>query len=144
MGTFSCFLYPSRFFWGFFPCSIYILWQQGVSVQKTSSALASRSLWRWCRKKSKSCSLKMSGAETYMKYSVTLKIFIHQEFRVAHYKNEEMLPKCLKIRRKSLNFGILAFSTNFCPIKTDLSGNTVWPQASGFQKLTKMDYFWHF
>ena len=24
-----------------------------------------------------------------------------------------------------LNFGILAFSTNFCPIKTDLSGNTV-------------------
>ena len=30
---------------------------------------------------------------------------------------------------------ILAFSTNFCPIKTDLSGNTVWPQASGFQKL---------
>ena len=33
-------------------------------------------------------------------------------------------------------FLILAFSTNFCPIKTDLSGNTVWPQASGFQKLT--------
>ena len=28
-----------------------------------------------------------------------------------------------------LNFWILAFSTNFCPIKTDLSGNTVWPQA---------------
>ena len=39
---------------------------------------------------------------------------------------------------------ILAFSTNFCPIKTDLSGNTVWPQASGFQKLAKMDHFWHF
>ena len=31
-----------------------------------------------------------------------------------------------------LNFGILALSINFCPIKTDLSGNTVWPQASGF------------
>ena len=29
---------------------------------------------------------------------------------------------------------LLAFSTNFCPIKTDLSGNTVWPQASGFPK----------
>ena len=39
---------------------------------------------------------------------------------------------------------ILAFSTNFCPIKTDLSGNTVWPQASGFQKLAKMDHFGHF
>ena len=38
-------------------------------------------------------------------------------------------------------FGILAFSTNFCPIKIDLSGNTVWPQASGFQKLAKIDHF---
>ena len=35
----------------------------------------------------------------------------------------------------------LAFSTKFCPIKTGLSGNTVWPQASGFQKLAKMDHF---
>ena len=41
-------------------------------------------------------------------------------------------------------FWILAFSTNFCPIKIDLSGNTVWPQAPGFQKLAKMDHFWHF
>ena len=39
---------------------------------------------------------------------------------------------------------ILVFSTNICPIKTELSGNTVWPQASGFQKLAKMDHFWHF
>ena len=39
---------------------------------------------------------------------------------------------------------ILAFSTNFSPIKTDLSGNTVSPQASGFQKLAKMNNFWHF
>ena len=41
-------------------------------------------------------------------------------------------------------FLILAFSTNFCPIRTDLSGNTVWPQASGFQKLAKIDHFCHF
>ena len=39
---------------------------------------------------------------------------------------------------------ILAFCTNFCPIKTDLSGNTVWPQALDFQKFTKMDHCWHF
>ena len=39
---------------------------------------------------------------------------------------------------------ILAFSTNFCFIKSDLSGNTVWPQASSFQKLAKIDHFWHF
>ena len=36
---------------------------------------------------------------------------------------------------------ILAFSTIFCPIKIDLSGNTVWPQASIFQKLAKMTIF---
>ena len=36
---------------------------------------------------------------------------------------------------------ILAFSTNFCPIKTDLSGKNSWPQASGFQKLTIFDIF---
>ena len=51
----------------------------------------------------------------------------------------------LKITQNvTFEFLILAFSINFCPIKTDLSGNTVWPQASGFQKLAKMDHFWHF
>ena len=39
------------------------------------------------------------------------------------------------------NFGFWAFSTNFWPIKTDLSCNTVLPQALGFQKLAKMDHF---
>ena len=39
---------------------------------------------------------------------------------------------------------ILAFSANFCPIKTDQSGSTVWPQASDFQKLAQMENFWHF
>ena len=38
----------------------------------------------------------------------------------------------------------VAFSTIFCPIKSDLSSNTVWPQVSGFQKLAKIDHFWHF
>ena len=37
---------------------------------------------------------------------------------------------------------ILAIFTNFCPIKTDMSGNTVWPQPSGlFQKLPKLTVF---
>ena len=45
----------------------------------------------------------------------------------------------LKITQNvSFEFLMLAFSTNFYPIKTDLSGNTVWPQASGFQKLAKI------
>ena len=39
------------------------------------------------------------------------------------------------LKMSHLNFWILTFSTDFSPIKTDLSGNTIWPQASGFQKL---------
>ena len=39
---------------------------------------------------------------------------------------------------------VFAISVNFCPIKIDLSGNTVWPQALGFQNLVKIDYLWHF
>ena len=31
-----------------------------------------------------------------------------------------------------LNFAILAFSTNFCPIQIGGSGNTVLPKALGF------------
>ena len=37
------------------------------------------------------------------------------------------------------NFAILAFFT--CPVKIDLSGNNVWTQVSGFQKLTKLVIF---
>ena len=43
-----------------------------------------------------------------------------------------------------LNFSILAFSINFCPIKSGLSGNTVWMVASVSQKLVKLDHFCHF
>ena len=45
------------------------------------------------------------------------------------------------LKMSHFNFWVLVFSTNFCPFKTDLSGNTVWPQASGFQKLAKIDHF---
>ena len=53
--------------------------------------------------------------------------------------------QCLKITQNIAfefsNFGIFH---QFWPIRTGLSGNTVWPQASGFQKLAKLDHFWHF
>ena len=35
----------------------------------------------------------------------------------------------------------MAFATNFCPITSDLSGNTVWPQTSSFQKSSKWTIF---
>ena len=57
----------------------------------------------------------------------------------------KMYAQCLKITQNvAFEFLILAFSTNFFPIKSDLSGNTVWPQASDFQKLAKMDHLRHF
>ena len=39
---------------------------------------------------------------------------------------------------------ILAFSTNCCLIKSDMSGNAIWPQAAYFQNFAKMDNCWHF
>ena len=43
-----------------------------------------------------------------------------------------------------LNFLILAFSTNFCPIRSDQSGNTISQQASGFQKVTFLAFLINF
>ena len=48
------------------------------------------------------------------------------------------------LKMSHLNCSTLEFSTNFCPIKINLSGNTVWQQVSGFQKLVKIDHFWLF
>ena len=56
-------------------------------------------------------------------------------------KNHESNHFC---KNYQIGIWILAFSTNFCRIKTELSGNTVWPQAPGFQKLAKMCHLWHF
>ena len=46
------------------------------------------------------------------------------------------------LKMTHFNFWILAFFTIFFSIKTNLSGNTVWQQATGFQKLAKMYHFW--
>ena len=35
-----------------------------------------------------------------------------------------LTPQCLKIT-KNVAFQVFVFSTNFCPIKSDMSGNTV-------------------
>ena len=44
------------------------------------------------------------------------------------------------LKMSHFKFSILAFSTNFCPIKVDLSGNTVWPQTTGFKILPKLTF----
>ena len=43
-----------------------------------------------------------------------------------------------------LKFWILPFSSNFCPLKSGLSGNTVWQQVSDFKKIAKIDHLWAF
>ena len=50
-------------------------------------------------------------------------------FFLSHGEPSFKHPQCLKIIQKCLifNFLILAFFTNFGPIKIDQSGNTVWP-----------------
>ena len=65
----------------------------------------------------------------------TAPLFLQTTYTYTVFENQ---PKM-----SHLSFRILAFSTNFCPFQIDLSGNTVWPQASDFLKLAKMGIFWH-
>ena len=52
-------------------------------------------------------------------------------------------PHCLKATQ-NVTFQFFNFPPIFVLFRIDLPGNTVWPQASAFQKLAKMDQFWHF
>ena len=67
-----------------------------------------------------------------------------------HVRNEDVhnVEKSWKKSHSSLKitqnvtfeFSVLTFTTNFC-LKIDLSGNTVWPKTSCFQKLAKSTTF---
>ena len=51
------------------------------------------------------------------------------------FNNKLRISQCLKIAKNvAFEFLCLGIFTNFCSIKIDLSGNTVWPQTSTFQK----------
>ena len=92
----------------------------------------------------------MLGAEAEINFDVNLERWTEFEIgknpmtqiEICLLHDLHSVWKLLKLSH--LNFWILAFSTNFCPIKTDLSGSTVWPEALGFQEIVKMDHFWHF
>ena len=49
--------------------------------------------------------------------------------------------QCFKITQNVAHLNFPGFDL---PIKNDLSGNIVWPQASGFQKFAKNGPFWAF
>ena len=56
-----------------------------------------------------------------------------------------MITHCLKITQNvTFDFLPFAFSSNICPIKSDLSGNTVWPQASIRSQCCEMRLFLQF
>ena len=77
--------------------------------------------------------------ERYLLLKSPRHIYLGPLFKKNMKRGKHIVYKLIK-----MSHWILAFSTNFCPIKTDLFGNTIWPQASRFQKLAKMDHFWHF
>ena len=72
--------------------------------------------------------------------TMQLKLKMYKKCKIYHLYT---IPHCVwkLLKMSNLNFWKLAFSTDFCSIKSDLSGNTVWPQALGFQK-TRQN--WHF
>ena len=80
-------------------------------------------------------------------YAVQCKIYtqttIKQNFTSAHRSLWDSIT--LKITQMSyLIFSILAFSANFRPIKLTCLVTLFDLQASSFQKLVKVDHFWHF
>ena len=48
------------------------------------------------------------------------------------------------LKMSHLNFSILAFSTNFCSIKSDLSGSTVWLHTLDFQNWPFLAFLMNF
>ena len=83
--------------------------------------------------------LLFSASFTHVFFLTSIISFVYSE-RVLSFKNGKVI---LTSTRTSSSSGILGFSINFCPVKTNLSGNTIWPKASVFQKIYKMEHFWH-
>ena len=65
----------------------------------------------------------------------------HNSFSQYLYSKTQLSIFTLFENYSKCRIWILAFSTNFCPINIDLSSNTVWPHASAFKILAKMDHF---
>ena len=80
-------------------------------------------------------------------FNATLRQAKNERFFTSNFKGSQLAAQyivpgaaqCLKITQnvssKFLNFG---FFYQFCRIEIDLSGNTVWPQSSDFQKHAKL------
>ena len=82
-------------------------------------------------KKIRDATTNIQGLKKDKKFIITVaNSFLFYEASELHH-----LSHCLKITQN------VAFPTNFCPIRIDLSGNTVWPQALSAQNLVKMDHF---
>ena len=82
---------------------------------------------------------------TVVKWEKEMKDFWLQNQAFIYHFLMGKIHKILALENYSqCHIWILTLSTNFCHIKTDLSGKTVWPHASAFQKLAKMNHFWHF
>ena len=65
------------------------------------------------------------------------------EFLGKYQMSQQVIIFWNLLKMSHLNFSILAFSTNFCPIESELSGYCIWPQASASQ-LAKIGHFRRF
>ena len=65
------------------------------------------------------------------------------DFRIRLFDSlKRLLHNVWKCHIWIINFGIFHQFLSYL-IETDLSGNPVWPQAWSFQKLAKIEHFWH-
>ena len=106
-----------------------------IFIHHTSSILMSLLKGIWCE--SKKAKIQIKKGFIFFRY-FPLKIVQNCPFSNVLSKIRfwifgqkiRLLHNVWKLLKMShLDFSILTFSTNFCHIKIDLSGNTVWPQC---------------
>ena len=73
----------------------------------------------------------LADAKSWILYDICYSTDFKSLKKASVFRKTNIPGKLLKMSH--LKFSILASSTNFCPIKTDLSGNTIKPLSKGFQ-----------
>ena len=112
----------------------YVRWKQRLQRFAKSSASASNFLTAFRAAK--------HGFQGFLR--ITRKSVQNKNWKQSQTKHFFIQNVWKSPKISHLSFSILAFSTNICPIKIDLSGTTVWPQVSSLKKVVKIDYFWLF
>ena len=84
----------------------------------------------------------LADAKSWILYDICYSTDFKSLKKASVFRKTNIPGKLLKMSH--LKFSILASSTNFCPFRTDLSGNAIWPQASDFYNFTKLTILMNF